>query len=36
MPLYTDIHTVDGATAEALEKAHNADLAVQASIASTA
>lgn len=29
MPLYMDIHTVDGATAEALEKAHNADLAVQ-------
>ncbi len=29
MPLYMDIHTVDGATAEGLEAAHNADLAVQ-------
>ena len=29
MPLYMDIHTVDGATAEALEEAHHADLAVQ-------
>ena len=29
MPLYMDIHTVDGATAEALEEAHSADLAVQ-------
>ncbi|HXG82166.1 MAG TPA: nickel-binding protein [Sphingomicrobium sp.] len=29
MPLYMDIHTVPGATPEALEEAHNADLAVQ-------
>ena len=29
MPLYMDIHTVEGATPEALEEAHNADLAVQ-------
>ena len=29
MPLYMDIHVVPGATAEALEEAHNADLAVQ-------
>jgi class 3 adenylate cyclase len=29
MPLYMDIHTVEGATAEALHEAHNADLAVQ-------
>jgi class 3 adenylate cyclase len=29
MPLYMDIHTVPGATPEALEQAHNADLAVQ-------
>lgn len=29
MPLYMDIHTVEGATAEALAEAHNADLAVQ-------
>lgn len=29
MPLYMDIHTVPGATAQALEDAHNADLAVQ-------
>jgi class 3 adenylate cyclase len=29
MPLYMDIHVVPGATAEALHKAHDADLAVQ-------
>lgn len=29
MPLYLDIHTVPGATAEDLRKAHEADLAVQ-------
>jgi class 3 adenylate cyclase len=29
MPLYMDIHVVPGATPEALEEAHNADLAVQ-------
>ena len=29
MPLYMDIHNVPGATAAALEEAHNADLAVQ-------
>lgn len=29
MPLYMDIHVVPGATPEALEDAHNADLAVQ-------
>lgn len=29
MPLYMDIHVVPGATARALEEAHNADLAVQ-------
>lgn len=29
MPLYMDIHIVPGATAEALQEAHNADLAVQ-------
>ena len=29
MPLYMDIHTVPGATPDALEEAHNADLAVQ-------
>jgi class 3 adenylate cyclase len=29
MPLYMDIHVAPGATAEALEEAHNADLAVQ-------
>lgn len=29
MPLYMDIHVVPGATAKALEEAHNADLAVQ-------
>jgi class 3 adenylate cyclase len=29
MPLYMDIHSVEGATAEALAEAHNADLAVQ-------
>lgn len=29
MPLYMDIHTVEGATAAALEEAHHADLAVQ-------
>ena len=29
MPLYMDIHTIEGATPEALHKAHNADLAVQ-------
>jgi class 3 adenylate cyclase len=29
MPLYMDIHVVPGATSDALEEAHNADLAVQ-------
>jgi len=29
MPLYMDIHTVSGATADALKAAHDADLAVQ-------
>ena len=29
MPLYMDIHVVPGATPQALEEAHNADLAVQ-------
>jgi class 3 adenylate cyclase len=29
MPLYMDIHVVPGATPDALEQAHNADLAVQ-------
>lgn len=29
MPLYMDIHVVPGATPDALEEAHNADLAVQ-------
>jgi class 3 adenylate cyclase len=29
MPLYMDIHIAPGATAQALEEAHNADLAVQ-------
>ncbi|HEU0311143.1 MAG TPA: nickel-binding protein [Sphingomicrobium sp.] len=29
MPLYMDIHVVPGATPEALQEAHNADLAVQ-------
>jgi len=29
MPLYMDIHTVPGATPQALEEAHNLDLAVQ-------
>ena len=29
MPLYMDIHTVPGATPEALREAHDADLAVQ-------
>ena len=29
MPLYMDIHNVPGATPQALEEAHNADLAVQ-------
>ena len=29
MPLYMDIHNVEGATAEGLEQAHNADLAIQ-------
>ena len=30
MPLYMDIHTIDGLTAEALARAHDADMAVQA------
>jgi class 3 adenylate cyclase len=29
MPLYMDIHIIEGATADALHEAHNADLAVQ-------
>lgn len=29
MPLYMDIHSIDGVTADALAKAHQADLAVQ-------
>lgn len=29
MPLYLDVHTIDGVTAEAVAQAHQADLATQ-------